>query len=578
MKAESVGRTKKNENLNLAQSFGTYVRENLVKILSFIVTFIAVVLLSFVRIASTNTISSYNIADYEVGQISDITVVANKSLPADSMNPVAVEKGEKVIKKGFAITEEGYAKLKRMSESRAYIDYRAFANSILFLMLLSTLYFFLFSRVVLQKKCEGKELITEHVFFILNYAMAVIAMKTSLFSSPYTIVVVLPGIFCSFLMAILFGQIDAICFSVLVSLGILHVSGYQMVPFVFMLSVTLAASRIVRRIERRIDLVFASMLQGMLSLVFLVVLKIVFNDSMKDSIFAFVGVVFNGFISGILCLGFLTPLEYILNTASVFRLMDLSDLNNPTMKKMLVTAGGTYNHSMMVASLSESACREIGANSLIARVGGYYHDIGKMENPEYFTENQTDGENIHKQINPSLSVSVIRSHVKRGEEKGRELRLPPQIIKIISEHHGNQVIKYFYSEAKKLDPDVKPEDYSYTGVPPTTKESGVVALADTVEAACRSLDNPSVSRLEKFIHTLFQDKIENHQLDNCGLTFKDIDIIENTFVQMLASYYHSRVKYPDQKDPDTGKTVEDTEVKKTEETPAQTVEEKKDDK
>ena len=206
---------------------------------------------------------------------------------------------------------------------------------------------------------------------------------------------------------------------------------------------------------------------------------------------------------------------------------------------------------MMVAQLAEAACNEIGANGLLARVGAYYHDIGKMDNPEYFTENQT-GTNIHTEINPSLSVSIIRSHVKKGVETAMALHMPDRIIDIIREHHGNQVISFFYNAAKEKDPNVNPEDYSYTGTPPSSKESAVVMLADTVEAACRSLTKPSVSRIEKFVQELVDSKIANNQLNNCGITFKDLKLVKDAFVQILAGYYHSRIKYPDQKDPDTG--------------------------
>ena len=277
--------------------------------------------------------------------------------------------------------------------------------------------------------------------------------------------------------------------------------------------------------------------------------KILFNESFdRFGTLAF-AIAVNGFICGILALGFITPLEQILNTASVFRLMDLSDLNNPTMRGLLLTASGTYNHAMMVATLAENACNEIGANALVARVGAYYHDIGKMDQSEYFVENQT-GQNKHDDINPSLSVSVIRSHVKKGVEKAHQLHLPQVIIDIIAEHHGNSVIAYFYNEAKKQNPDANEEDFAYNGVPPTTKESAVVMLADTVEAACRTLEKPSVSRLDKFIQSLIASKLEHHQLDNCNLTFSDLTKIRESFVTILAGYYHSRIEYPDQKDPD----------------------------
>ena len=154
--------------------------------------------------------------------------------------------------------------------------------------------------------------------------------------------------------------------------------------------------------------------------------------------------------------------------------------------------------------------------------------------------------NKHDDINPSLSASIIKSHVKKGVEKAHQLRLPTKIIDIIAEHHGNSVIAYFYNEAKEKDPTLMPEDFSYMGTPPTTRESAVVMLADTVEAACRTLENPSVPRLEKFITTLVNGKVEHKQLDNCDLTFRDITKIKESFVQLLAGYYHSRIEYPDQ--------------------------------
>lgn len=152
-----------------------------------------------------------------------------------------------------------------------------------------------------------------------------------------------------------------------------------------------------------------------------------------------------------------------MNTASVFRLIDLSDLNNPLMRKMLLNASGTYNHSLMVAQLAENACKAIGANSLLARVGAYYHDIGKIDQSEYFVENQT-GENKHDEINPALSVSIIRSHVKKGVEMARQMRLPPQVIDIIAEHHGNGVIGYFYAEALKKTRTRTPKTFRTTEI------------------------------------------------------------------------------------------------------------------
>jgi putative nucleotidyltransferase with HDIG domain len=557
MKKEKI----ENEESGAQILFGSmkkYVKNNYPVLIIFVLSFIAAAGIAFVRIATSNTVSSFDINDYEVGQIADRTIYAQKTLPADYTNPISVEKGEKITRKGFAITDDDFAKLKKLAESPAYIDPRAFANSILYLMLLSALWFFLLSPVCLGRKPEFKEVLLQAIFFIIVYAVTAFGSKAVLFSSPYAIPVIIPASLCTLLVAILFGQLSAVFFAILISFGVLNACAYQVVPFLFVLASSLSASRIVRRIQRRIDMVFVALLMSLLDVVFLATFKIIFSDTFADAVLTIPGVAFNGFISGILALGFLTPLESMLNTASVFRLMDLSDLNNPLMRKMLLTASGTYNHSMMVASLAESACREIGANSLIARVGAYYHDIGKMDQPEYFVENQNGGENKHNEINPSLSVSVIRSHVKKGVEKARAMRMPKQVVDIIGEHHGNSVIAYFYNEAHNKDPNVNPEDFAYNGNPPSTRESAVVMLADTVEAACRTLDKPSVPRLDKFIQQLIEGKIEHHQLDNCDLTFKDLDTIRNSFVQILAGYYHSRIEYPEQKDPDEGKLGEKT--------------------
>lgn len=535
----------------ITESFGVYLKNNYKVLVLLFVTLAVTVSLCFVKISTTNTIASFNINDYEVGQIADVTIKAIKTLPADYDNPIPIEKGEKVIRKGFPITEEGYAKLKKMSESPVYIDYRAFANSIIYHILMVVLFFFFFSKIYFKTNMiEFNELVTECVFYMIVFASVIFGSKLTYLSSPFALCAIIPGPLFVFLIAILFGQLNAVFFSIMISLAVLNASSYQLVPFLFVLASSFASSRLVRKIDRRTDMVFVSVLQAVLNAVFIIIFKIIFNGSFANGLGSIVGVILNGFFSGILCLGLLTPLELLLNTASVFRLMDLSDLNNPVMKKMLVTASGTYNHSLMVASLAEAACNEVGANPLLARVGAYYHDIGKMDNPEYFVENQGGGENIHKEINPSLSASVIRTHVKRGIERAHALRLPKPVIDIISEHHGNQVIAYFYNEALKINPDVSPEDYSYSGNPPSTKESAVVMLADTVEAACRSLDKPSVPRLEKFITTLMTAKIDQKQLEDCNLTFNDITKIHDAFVQILAGYYHSRTKYPDQKDPD----------------------------
>lgn len=523
-----------------------------------IVGFSAVSVINFMDITTNRTIAAYNIDEFEVGQIADRTILAPRSIPADEMNPVFVEEGEKIIRKGFPITEEAYAKLQKMAESPMYIDYRAFADAELVLILLTTMWFLLFAFAPFNHKFLLREFIFQVLCFIIVYGATVVGLKSQLFSSSFNLTVVIPAALFVLIEAILYGQLSATFFSFMLSFGVFAASSWQIIPFLFTLASCLASSAIVRKIERRIDMVLVAIILAFLDAVIISIIAVIFNENLRGMPVVIGGVAANGFLSGILALGLITPIEFMLNTASVFRLMDLSDLNNPIMRKMLIAASGTYQHSQMVAQLAESACRRIGADSLLARVAAYYHDMGKIEQSEYFTENQTDGINKHDGLKPSLSASIIRSHVKKGVEKARQMHFPEQVIDIIGEHHGNGLIAYFYELAKKENPNVNPADFSYPGNPPITRESAVVMLADTVEAACRSLDNPTEERLSAFIQNLINAKIEHHQLDDCGLTFGDITKIRNEFIKILVGFYHNRIRYPNQKEMEKDKTGEFT--------------------
>lgn len=542
-----MNKEKKEKTQNIyVQIVKDFVKENAIILSLMLLAFVSVSVLNFVKISTTQTVASFDLDGFEIDQIADRTIIANKTLPADENNATSVQEGEKIIKKGFPITEESMKKLKKMSESPLYIDYRAFANNELYLLLLILGWFLLVLFLTPERKNLFRENLIQVLFFVFVYFVVAFGMKLDILSSPFAIPIIIPSSLFIMLITILYGKTQSIILSIVMSLGVLNACDWALEPFIYTFATSLCSVVIVHKIEKRIDLVFASIVLALYNIVILVLIIVIFNETFTNMGRSLVGVAVNGFISGILTLGFLTPLEMILNTASVFRLMDLSDLNNPLMQKMRVNANGTNQHSLMVAQLAENACREIGANALLARVGAYYHDIGKIEQPLYFVENQ-QGENKHDEINPTLSATVLKSHVKKGVEKAKQLHLPSSVIDIIAEHHGNSVMAYFYNEAKEKDPTLTPEDFSYLGNPPSTKESAVVMLADTVEAACRTLENPSVPRLEKFITTLINGKVEHNQLDNCNLTFRDVSKIKEAFVQVLAGYYHSRIRYPDQK-------------------------------
>ncbi len=522
----------------------------------FITTFVLMILISLFDVLTSQTVLSLSLSEYSIGQISDKSLVAEFSIEPTDEESVSVQEGEEVIRKGFPISEEQYEKLRLMAETPTYIDVRAFTNSLLFFTLFACLVSFLFSQKILGRSLKVKEALFFAATLLLVYIVTILAKKTPTFSSPFALASVIPASFCIMLLTIMFGSRFAAFSSFFFAFAVLYASDFAIATSTYVLCICFFSVSIVRRANKRIQLTLVAIALAIINPICLIMIETIFAPTMSDVFMHTLGVSINGFVSGICILGFLTPLEYVCNTASVFRLLDLSDLNNPLMQRMLLNAPGTYNHSMLVATLAEKACNDIGANGLLARVGAYYHDIGKIEQPEYFVENQREG-NKHDEINPRLSVSVIRNHVKKGVERCNQLHLPQEVIEIVSQHHGNSTIYYFFNEAKKLDANVSEDDFSYMGTKPTSKEAAVVMICDTIEAACRTLKDPSVSRLEKFIHKLVLGKYETAQLDNANLTFNDLTKIQNALVNIMAGYYHSRIEYPNQQDPETPKKEED---------------------
>lgn len=238
-------------------------------------------------------------------------------------------------------------------------------------------------------------------------------------------------------------------------------------------------------------------------------------------------------------------LEKIFNLPTIFRLHELSYTDTPTLNRLAHVAQGTFNHVRNVSDMSYQAAKAIGANAELTRVGALYHDIGKSEHPEYFIENQS-GKNAHDQITTSLSAAIIKSHVRLGVEKAKEIGLPQEVINIISEHHGNDIITYFYNEAKKEasgNMSVSEEDYRYNGEPPQSPESAIVMLADCTEAASRTLKNPNTNKYDRLISNIIISKINHNQLSQSSLTLTDLDIIKDTFILSLVGRDHQRIEY-----------------------------------
>ena len=257
--------------------------------------------------------------------------------------------------------------------------------------------------------------------------------------------------------------------------------------------------------------------------------------------------VISGILSAVLMIGALPYMENGFSITSMIRLLELSNPNHPLLKRLLMEAPGTYHHSLMVGNLAEAAAEFIGANSLLVRVGSYYHDIGKIKRAEYFVENQLGHDSPHNKIAPALSALIIISHVKDGVEMGREARLPQIIIDFIAEHHGTSLTKYFYSRAIEEEGEgmANEESFRYEGPKPHTKEVALVMLADAVEAAVRSVTNPNLDSIRAMVRKILRDKLNDRQLEECDLTFKDLDVIANSFCKVLEGVYHKRIEYPD---------------------------------
>ena len=305
---------------------------------------------------------------------------------------------------------------------------------------------------------------------------------------------------------------------------------------------------LLRKMQQRNDILYSSITVAVLSSILTFSVGTLttnnFMEILADSTFAAAGAV----LSGILTIGVLPFFESTFDIVTNAKLLELSNPNNPLLKKLLMEAPGTYHHSILVANLAELAAEQVGGNPLLARIGAYYHDVGKTKRPYFFRENQFGKKNPHDRLKPEVSSKIIISHVKDGSELAKEYNLPKTIHDFIVTHHGETLVKYFYLTVKNNseNPDeVKEEDFKYPGPKPMSKEQGIVMLADSTEAAVRSINEPTEEKIEKMVNNIIDDKLATGQLDNCDLTLRDISKIKKCFLKALNGIHHERIEYPD---------------------------------
>ncbi|MCH8475405.1 MAG: HDIG domain-containing protein [Opitutales bacterium] len=376
-----------------------------------------------------------------------------------------------------------------------------------------------------------------------------------------------PTALAPLMVAILVGQRPAIYMALLVSFLASLIFGLRIETFVTAFLSSLVGIYFCQQIRYRSRLVRAALLSGIVVAASALVFGIIEFDwkEWQESLLvpAQIGSsLVVGFLTGIILVGILPLFESLFRRTTDISLLELSDTNHPLLKKLQIVAPGSYHHSLMVANLSENAAQSIGANGLLCRVCALFHDIGKTVKPEYFIENQQNGINPHLDRNPSFSALIIKSHVKEGVDMALDYRLPKVIIDVIKQHHGTSLIQYFYHLAKtqgapeeeaEAGKQVSEATYRYDGPKPHFRESAIILMADSIEAASRSLKKVNPQAIDELIEKIVQDRINDDQFDECPLTFAEIAEIQRSFSRTLLNMFHSRIEYPDDKKKDDAK-------------------------
>lgn len=453
----------------------------------------------------------------------------------------AVKKGELIVDKGERVTKEQLEMLKELKgkqfEGEGLIG--LLGNGILLTLLF--IVFFLYLRGYAPSVYSNNSqllLLSLILFFVL------IAGRLMSFTPAPSYL--MPQAFAPMACAMLLGVAPA----AMVAVASSFLCGMMMADKLQIASIYLLSSMVglyaVRRINKRVDLMKAGFFVGAVNFISIIGLDMFSVLDMKVAMVDASWGLAGGLLSGSLLMVGVPLFEYAFNITTDITLLELSNRNHPLLKELLLKAPGTYQHSLVVGNLAEVACEAIGANALLSRVASYYHDIGKIENSEYFSENQLGAGSEHDKLSPTMSNLIIINHVKRGLELAKKYRLNRAVTDFIIQHHGTGLIYFFYKRALEEIEDideVKEEAFRYPGPKPQTKETAITLLADSVEAASRALVNPTSPRLAALVKRVINNKFIDGQLDECELTLKDLNKIAEAFLRVLLSIYHTRVSY-----------------------------------
>ncbi|QZY57460.1 HDIG domain-containing protein [Crassaminicella profunda] len=459
----------------------------------------------------------------------------------NSVEKVILKKGSIIVSEGEIITKEQFQLLKDagMTKQQGKKDFSLhFGVAILVLIAqgLLILYMYVFHKKLLR---SISKLYLIFIIFLCVYLVA----KTTYVISPY----IAPVVGAAMLVGILLDTRLAIVVNLAMTILLTLSSGNNIGFFITALVGGTVGACSVINTHQRSNIFLSGLIVSFSNMMIIIGLGLINHYELsKIAMDALYGVL-NGVFCAILTIGSLPLWESVFQILTPLRLLELSNPNQPVLKKLLVEAPGTYHHCIIVGNLSEPAADAIGANGLLARVSAYYHDIGKLKRPYLFKENQLTSDNPHDKLTASLSAMIITSHVKDGKEIGKQYKLPQEIIDVIEQHHGNTLVKYFYHKAMNEDSfeEIKEEDYRYKGRRPQSKESAIVMLADSVEAAVRSMPEPNNEKIKHLIDKIIGDKLSDGQLDECDITLRDLEKIKISFQTVLMGIFHERIEYPE---------------------------------
>ncbi|MDS1029457.1 HDIG domain-containing protein [Bacillota bacterium LX-D] len=467
---------------------------------------------------------------------------------------VTIKQGEKIAGEGDILTPakiEALQQLGLLRTSTSFTNFFGVALLVLVTCILIVVFLRQYYKDILHS--ESHQLLLALLLVLGLIIIKILSSFSGTSDAMALIGYLVPASAITMLIAILLGTKLAIFSAFILGLytGVLNGYQFQFVVAVIIGGITGVFS--VSRLSQRGDLMKAALYVMLANTMTALALGMMLNYSLYRMAIAISFALANGLLSSVAAIGTLPFLETVFDITTSVKLLELSDANQPLLRRLLLEAPGTYHHSVLVGNLAEGAADAVGANSILARVGAYYHDIGKIRRPYFFIENQINSENPHDKLTPTLSTLIITSHIKDGLELAKESKLPKVIVDIIAQHHGTNLISFFYNKALEniaADNDksetVNEEDFRYEGPKPKSKEAAIVMLADAVEAGVRSLKNPTPGRMEGFIRKVIKDKLDDGQLEECELTFRELDTIAQSFLLVLNGIFHSRIEYPDQ--------------------------------